>query len=110
MTHDGINYREPIRDFRLITAREQPESPVGVAPALMQGQGMENIGDETFYWYSLWRGNTGSGVRLVTWPRDRLGVLQPFRPMSPKAISRTIQATAPGARVYLSASGLGERS
>lgn len=110
LTHDGIHFREPIRDFRLIPAREQPESPVGVAPALMQGQGMENIGDETYYWYSLWRGNTGSGVRLVTWPRDRLGALQPFKPIGPKAISRVIQASEPGARVFVNASGLGGNS
>ena len=110
LTHDGIHYQEPIRDFRLIPAREQPESPVGVAPALMQGQGMENVGDQTFYWYSLWRGNTGSGVRLVTWPRDRLGALQPFRPTGAHTISCPIQISGNKARVYVNASGLGDHS
>jgi len=63
ITQDGIHYHEPIRDFRLVPAREQPEAPAGVEPALVQGQGMENIGEQT------------RGVRLVTWQRDRIGML-----------------------------------
>jgi len=110
VTHDGIHFTEPIRDFRLIPAREQPESPTGVAPALQQGQGMENVGDETLYWYSLWRGNTGSGVRLVTWPRDRLGALQPFKSVPARALSCPIQVTGAKAKLFVNASGLGEYS
>ncbi|MDB6092839.1 MAG: hypothetical protein JWM32_401 [Verrucomicrobia bacterium] len=107
LTHDGIHYREPIANFRLIPAREQPESPVGVVPALMQGQGMENVGDETLYWYSLWRGNTGSGVRLVTWPRDRIGAIQPFKPNQAQAVTCPVQATSAEVRAFLNVSGLG---
>ncbi|MBL9214183.1 MAG: hypothetical protein JNG83_01775 [Opitutaceae bacterium] len=107
LTHDGLHYYEPIRDFRLIPAREQPGSPVGVAPALMQGQGMENVGDETLYWYSLWRGNYGSGVRLVTWPRDRLGAFQPFKPTPARAISCLVQAAAGQVEAFVNVSGLG---
>ncbi len=108
VTHDGIHFQEPIPNFRFIPAREQPESPVGVAPALMQGQGMENVGDETFYWYSLWRGNIGSGVRLVTWPRDRLGALIPFKPTLAQTISCLVRSTGGAANVFVNASGLGE--
>ncbi|MDB6169288.1 MAG: hypothetical protein JWM88_2152 [Verrucomicrobia bacterium] len=108
LTHDGIHYIEPIRDFRLIPAREQPESPVGVIPALMQGQGMENVGDETLYWYSLWRGNTGSGVRLVTWPRDRIGAIAPFKPTQAQAITCPVQVTGGDVRAFLNVGGLGE--
>jgi hypothetical protein len=107
VTHDGTHYHEPIPGFRLIPAREQPYSPADVAPALMQGQGMENVGDRTLYWYSLWRGNVGSGVRLATWPRDRLGALQPFRPANARAISCAVQVTAP-TPVHINATGLGK--
>ena len=110
ITHDGIHFQEPIPNFRFIPAREQPESPVGVAPALQQGQGMENVGDQTFYWYSLWRGNTGSGVRLVTWPRDRLGALQAFKPVQAQTITCLFQSTGKAAKVFVNASGLGEHT
>jgi len=110
LSHDAIHFREPIPGFRLVPAREQPESPRGVAPALMQGQGMENLGDQTLYWYSLWRGTEGSGVRLVTWPRDRLGMLKPFHPSAPRTISCPIRVLDGRARISVNASGLGEQS
>jgi hypothetical protein len=110
LSHDAVHYAEPVRDFRLIPAREQPNSPSGVGPALMQGQGMENIGDQTLYWYSLWRGTEGSGVRLVTWPRDRIGMLKPFHPGDPQAISCPIQVLEGRGSVAVNASGLGQYS
>jgi hypothetical protein len=109
LSHDGLHFHEPIAGFRLVPAREQPFSQMGDPPALMQGQGMVNLGDETLYWYSLWRGIEGSGVRLVTWERDRLGMLKPFRPSSAQAISCPIQANQ-GERVAVNVSGLGPHS
>src|SRR2546425_11429809 len=93
LSHDGIHFHEPIRDFKFVPAREQPDSPNDVGPSLMQGQGMENVGDRTLYWYSLWRGTPGSGVRMVSWERDRLGYLQAFHPGNPRAITAPIQVT-----------------
>jgi len=123
VSHDALHFHEPVPGFRIVPAREQPESPVGVYPALAQGQGMENAGDETLYWYSLWRGNEGSGVRLITWARDRLGGLQPFRPrdhqrdsedaaglpLRAEAISQDF-AAADAAGAFVNASGLGRYS
>ena len=110
LSYDAIHYHEPIPGFRFIPAREQPGSPWDVGPALMQGQGMENSGDQTLYWYSLWRGTEGSGVRLVTWPQDRLGMLKPFSPSSPQAISCPIQVLEGQGKVYVNASDFGEHS
>ncbi|MES1166640.1 MAG: hypothetical protein ABUL68_01425, partial [Pseudomonadota bacterium] len=130
LSHDAIHFQEPIPGFRIIPAREQPESPVGVYPALMQGQGMENVGDQTLYWYSLWRGNYGSGVRMITWARDRLGGLQPFRPrdhvydsenalgvdlhhalkLQAEAISTSLDVTGAETAAFINASGLGQYS
>jgi hypothetical protein len=110
ISYDGLHYHEPIPNFRLVPAREQPESPANVEPALMQGQGMENLGNQTLYWYSLWRGAAGSGVRLVTWPRDRLGALKPYRPLDARAISCPFEIHDGSARVLVNASGLGPNS
>jgi hypothetical protein len=76
----------------------------------MQGQGMENLGDQTLYWYAPWRGTENSGVRMVTWPRDRLGLLKPFLPQRPQAISCPVQVAQGRAEVFVNASGLGEHS
>ncbi len=120
LTHDALHFYEPVPGFRFVAAREQPASPQGVGPALMQGQGMENVGERTLYWYSLWSGLEGSGVRMVSWERDRLGMLKPFRPWWPgsrshqaemRAISCPIQLLEGGAaQIYVNASGLGEYS
>jgi len=124
VSHDALHFHEPIPGFRIIPAREQPESPVGVYPALAQGQGMENVGDETLYWYSLWRGNYGSGVRVISWARDRLGGLHPFRPrdhqndsenaaglpMHAEAISQPLDPAGAESAVFVNASGLGQYS
>jgi hypothetical protein len=111
LSHDALQFYEPVPGFRIVPAREQPESPpMSVHPALMQGQGMENHGDHTLYWYSLWRGTEGSGVRLVTWPRDRFGMLQPFRPYDPQTVSTPVQVLSGAARLFVNASGLGQHS
>ena len=110
VSHDAVHFHEPIPDFRIIPAREQPGSPWDVGPALMQGQGMENFGDQTLYWYSLWRGTAGSGIRLVTWERDRIGMLKPFRSSGAQAVSCPIKVVDGQGKVYVNASGLGEYS
>lgn len=110
ISHDAIHFHEPIPDFRFIPAREQPESPRDVGPTLIQGQGMENFGDKTLYWYSPWCVPEGSGIRLVTWSRDRLGMLNPFSPSNPRTISCPIQVQEGEAKVYVNASGLGKYS
>ena len=110
LTHDAIHYHEPIPDFRFIPAREQPESPDSM-PSLMQGQGMENVGDRTLYWYSTWKAIGGTGVRMISWERDRLGMLRAFIPSGAVAISCPFRVVDGGkARVFVNAAGLGEHS
>jgi len=118
ITHDAIHHYEPIPGFKLIPAREQPESSAAeLFPTLIQGQGMENVGEKTYYWYGLWRALGNAGVRLVTWDRDRLGMLKPFTApypraalpqYDPEAVSCSFRVSPGGkARIYVNASGLG---
>ena len=67
VTIDALQYQEPVPDFGIVPAAEEED---GATPALMQGQGYENVGDETLFWYSAWREGE---VRLARWERDRLG-------------------------------------
>jgi hypothetical protein len=78
---------------------------------------MCNWGDKTLLWYELW--GLG-GVRLATWPRDRLGYFQqydyPRRPawlppgqnyfdVAPHLVTCPLRADGP-AHVYVNADGL----
>ncbi len=110
ISHDALHYTEPIPGFKLVPAREQPSSPPGDFPALMQGQGMENTGDHTHYWYSLWKGTQGTGVRIVRWERDRLGSLKPHHPAEAQVITCPIRIQDSPAQVAINASGLGPHS
>ena len=84
ITNDALHYREPLPDFRIIPAAEdnwteevtwtnygQPADSSLPVTALMQGQGFENIGDESLYWYTPWPEHLSVGIRVAAWPRDR---------------------------------------
>ena len=107
LSYDALHHIEPIPDFPFIPAREQPGSPRGSAPALMQGQGFVSTDDRTLYWYSSWRGGDSSGVLVASWERDRLGMLKPYEPDAAQAISCPVEITSGEAPVHVNASGLG---
>ena len=117
VSHDALHFSEPIPDFRIVQARETvgwwlPSGktlPMERAPALMQGQGFANIGDETLFWYSVWVLPT-AGIRVARWARDRLGYLQPFAGPkdSPHVISAAVATGGKPVAVSLNVSGLGD--
>ena len=126
VSNDALEYREPVPDFRLIPSHEEAEFPRGDSPALMQGQGMYNVGDETMHWYGVWQGD---GVRLARWARDRLGYFEQFRAgqldwarqtseglmkrmdeVPPHCITCPMVADGQGARVFANVGGLSEQS
>ena len=84
VSHDALHYREPIPNFPIVSAAEDSWKllPDGDQllnfPTLMQGQGFENIGDETLFWYAPWPEQKSDGVRVAVWPRDRLGYFQAY--------------------------------
>jgi len=75
VSNDGIHYREPVTDFKVI--------PVGEKGAwddiaLLQGHAFVNHGDKTMIWYSHW--DTGGKLKsmeigLATLRRDGFGYL-----------------------------------
>ena len=73
VTHDGLQYKEPIPDFKFVPSYEEIGSS---SNCLSHGQAMANVGDNTFLWYESW--GDGTGVRLAKWERDRLGYFQQY--------------------------------
>jgi hypothetical protein len=122
VSHDALHFKEPVPDFKLVPSYEEIDE---AEPRLLQGTGFENVGDRTFFWYSIWvaadpKGPTG--VRLATWTRDRFGYFAPAPPwhyqtgrsvgaiVGPHFISAPIRVASEGARVYVNADGLSAES
>ena len=118
VSNDGLHYREPIPDFRIVMAAETDwyPIPIGTAvasfPALIQGQAIENIGDETLFWYALWPEHKSDGIRVARWRRDRLGYFESFLGPGRNAyfISAPIDLEGKPAHIYMNVDGVGEHS
>jgi hypothetical protein len=78
VSNDGINFREPAHEWTFLKRGQDGAWDQG---GVIQGQGFENIGDQTFIYYGAWdpRHWQGSpprgGVGIATLPRDRFGDL-----------------------------------
>lgn len=78
ISNDGNSFREPAHEWTFIHRGEDGQWDQG---GVLQGQGFENIGDETFIYYGAWDPRhwqdapPRGGVGIVTVPRDRLGDL-----------------------------------
>ena len=122
VSNDALHFREPIPDFPIVSAAEDGfyPPPLGHAnvnfPALVQGQGFANIGDETLYWFGPWPEPCSDGVRVASWPRDRLGCFRGFARRDIPSVDRCHFVSAPvdlegrPARVFLNVAGVGEHS
>ena len=107
VTTDAMHYDDPIPDFGIVAASEEPD---GATPALMQGQGYENTGDRTMFWYSAWREGE---VRLATWERDRLGYVsvdESWDVPIPHLWTCPIRVERGPARLFLNVEGVNENN
>ena len=122
VSNDALHYREPVADYPIVSAAEDgwEELPDGHTlvnyPALMQGQGFEQVGEETLFWYAPWPEQSSDGVRVASWPRDRLGYFQPFtaarlRPgQGAHVVSAPIDLEGSPAKLALNIDGLSDHS
>jgi hypothetical protein len=78
VSNDGIKFREPASDHIFLKRGDDGAWDQG---GLLQGQGFENVGDQTLIYYGAWdpRAWQGSpprgGVGIATLPRDRFADL-----------------------------------
>lgn len=109
VSHDGLHFVEPVPDFKFIESFEEPD---GADARLLQGQGFENIGDKTFYWYSVW-GTTPDrpvGVRIATWQRDRFGYFSPGPGADkPQCLSSPFKLESGQGEIYVNADQLSSK-
>jgi hypothetical protein len=102
---DALHFIEPVPDFKLIESYEESD---GADARLLQGQGFENIGDQTVYWYGVWATTPGSpnGVRVATWQRDRLGYFSPGPYEIAHCLSCPFKSNNEHGQIYLNADRL----
>ncbi len=125
VSNDGVRFREPFHEH--VFLRRGPDGAWDQG-GLLQGQGFENIGEQTYLYYGAWdpRNWQGSpprgGIGIATLPRDRFAdlvvdetLLGPGDYQLPAIKSEFI--TAPIAlqgngprRFYVNAEGLGKEA
>jgi hypothetical protein len=76
VSNDGIHFREPVPDFKMIPRGEEGKDWDSIA--ILQGHAFANVDDKTYVWYSHW--DTEGQFRemevgLATWRRDGFGYL-----------------------------------
>ena len=122
VSNDGVSFREPAHEWTFMKRGEDGAWDQG---GLLQGQGFENIGEQTFIYYGAWdprnRENVPArgGVGIATLPRDRFGDLVvetigkgPGDYQLPVITSEFVTAAVPvkpgtAPRFFLNADGLG---
>lgn len=121
VSNDGLNFREPAHEWTFLKRGDDGAWDQG---GLLQGQGFENIGDQTFVYYGAWdprhweASPPRGGVGIAVLPRDRFGDLVveeagqgPGDYQLPVIQSELITAAVPlkantAQRFYLNADGL----
>lgn len=106
LSNDGIHFREPIPDHRVI-ARGAPGEWDDIA--LLQGHAFVNVGDRTMMWYSHW--DTGGKLKnmeigLATMRRDGFGYLSRKVPDSPAHVVTSSFEAGEGDRVFVNVEGI----
>lgn len=120
LSNDGLNFREPRHEWTFLERGKDGEWDQG---GLIQGQGFENIGGQTFVYYGTWDPRpTGGpevprgGVGIAVLPRDRFADLV-FDPSNegpgdyqlPQVTAEFITTSLPvkTPRFFINADGLG---
>ena len=110
VSNDGLHFREPVTEFVFLRRGERQEWDQG---GLIQGQGFENVEEQTYIWYGTW--DPGSleprgGVGLATLERDRLGSFSVRDSSIPAAFMTSAIQTGGPAKLWVNAEGVSNDS
>ncbi len=80
LSNDGLNFREPENEWTFL---ERGKDGAWDQGGVLQGQGFENIGEQTFVYYGSWdprvtggREVARGGIGIAMLPRDRFAALR----------------------------------
>lgn len=103
VSNDGIHFREPVPDHKVIGRGSEGEWD---SIALLQGHAFANVGDRMMMWYSHW--DTGGKLQdmeigLATMRRDGFGYLSRKVSDSPAHVVTAPITTTGAAKIYVNA-------
>jgi len=104
VSNDGIRFREPVTDFKMIPHGAEGEWD---SIALTQGHAFANVGEKTYVWYGHWDCEAkfrSQEIGLATWRRDGFGSLSLHEP---KGAGQVVTRQLPlGGRVFVNVAGV----
>jgi hypothetical protein len=108
VSSDGIHFREPVPDFKVIPHGQEGEWD---CISLLQGHAFANVGDQTYIWYSHWDSEgrfRSQEIGLATLRRDGFGYLSRHHPQGPgHFVTSTIEPATAGTKLYVNVTGTG---
>lgn len=123
LSNDGYHFREPKQEWTFLERGKDGEWDQG---GLLQGQGFENIGEQTFVYYGAWDPRVAGGpetprggVGIAVLPRDRFGDLVadmsgegPGDYQAPEVTAELVTCPVPvsNPRFFVNADGLGREA
>ena len=107
ISNDGIHFREPVPDFKMI---QRGKDGAWDNFALLQGHAFVNVGDKTYIWYSHWdpesKFRSPMEIGLATLRRDGFGYLSPrVKDDAAHFITSRIEPSRRGARLMVNTDG-----
>jgi hypothetical protein len=120
ISDDGLHFREPVKGHVFMSRLDTPATPLPGTkyPTVLcqSGNGILNVGDQTFIYYGRWRNAAYGGgfyteVALATLPRDRWGALGLYSKESTPDVyqnhgfvwSAPVRIPASGCQIFLNA-------
>ena len=109
VSNDGIHFREPVPDFKIIARGKDGEWD---GTALLQGHAFVNVGDKTMIWYSHW--DTSGALKsmeigLATLRRDGFGYLSRHREnASAHFVTDLVKPTSAVSRLFVNVEGVSD--
>ena len=111
VSNDGVHFREPVPDHVFLKAGKDNEWD---RRGLLQGQGYENVGDQTYIYYGTWdlsaEVDPPASIGLATLRRDGFGCLSTRFPGEGALTTIPISLEGREACLYVNAEGLGEET
>ncbi len=106
VSNDGIHWREPAPDHKLIARGGDGEWD---RISLLQAHAFANVGEQTFLWYSHWDCDgefRSQDIGLATLRRDGFGFLSAIQADAPASCETSFFDSRKGAKIFVNADGV----
>jgi hypothetical protein len=109
-SNDGIHWREPAPDHKLIARGKDGEWD---SIALLQAHAFANVGEQTYLWYSHWDCDgefRNQDIGLATLRRDGFGFLSAIKTDAPAVCETAFFDSHEGAKLFVNTDGVSGES